>query len=294
MNAKDFNTTKAKVLCRPIRDSDIQDLVALFDRCFKGAQTREVWQRILQWLEHRPTIDDHLPKYGYLLESEKGIVGAILMIFSRTQAKFSSHVKCSVSSWCVDPFFRAYAPFLALHALKHKEVTYLNTSASPHTRSIAIAQGYNCYSNGVFIAVPSLSLCHPREKVRILNAQTDANTSQERDLLLDHAKFGCTSLWCTTATAAHAFVFRARRIRGMAGFAQLIYCSDVSQFVAFGRPLGRYLAMRGQPFVIIDSNRPIPRLIGKYFDGSMPKYFRGPDRPRLGDLAYTETAVFGL
>jgi hypothetical protein len=26
----------------------------------------------------------------------------------------------------------------------------------------------------------------------------------------------------------------------------------------------------------------------------MPKYFKGPDRPRLGDLAYTEIAMFGM
>src|SRR6266545_3409808 len=29
-------------------------------------------------------------------------------------------------------------------------------------------------------------------------------------------------------------------------------------------------------------------------DGVMPKYFKGPSRPRLGDLAYTETAIFGV
>jgi hypothetical protein len=35
-------------------------------------------------------------------------------------------------------------------------------------------------------------------------------------------------------------------------------------------------------------------LIGRYFDATMPKYFKGPDRPRLGDLAYTEAAMFGV
>jgi hypothetical protein len=28
--------------------------------------------------------------------------------------------------------------------------------------------------------------------------------------------------------------------------------------------------------------------------GQMPKYFKGPRRPRLGDLAYTEHAVLGV
>jgi len=26
----------------------------------------------------------------------------------------------------------------------------------------------------------------------------------------------------------------------------------------------------------------------------MPRYFRGPQRPRLGDLAYTEIAMLGV
>jgi hypothetical protein len=46
--------------------------------------------------------------------------------------------------------------------------------------------------------------------------------------------------------------------------------------------------------VIIDANAPIPGLVGGYSRGNMPKYFKGPQRPRLGDLAYTEHAVMGV
>jgi hypothetical protein len=46
--------------------------------------------------------------------------------------------------------------------------------------------------------------------------------------------------------------------------------------------------------MIIDSNGPIRGLYGKYLDGRMPRFFKGPNRPRLGDLAYTETAMFGV
>ena len=54
------------------------------------------------------------------------------------------------------------------------------------------------------------------------------------------------------------------------------------------------LARRGLPFVIIDANAPMPGLAGWYSHGDMPKYFKGPQRPRLGDLAFTEYAVMGL
>jgi hypothetical protein len=44
--------------------------------------------------------------------------------------------------------------------------------------------------------------------------------------------------------------------------------------------------------VLLDANGPVPGLVGKYFDGSRPKYFKGPTQPRLGDLAYTQLAMF--
>jgi len=54
------------------------------------------------------------------------------------------------------------------------------------------------------------------------------------------------------------------------------------------------LVRRARPFLLIDANGPIPGLVGKYFDDRMPRYFRGPQQPRLGDLAYTEIAMFGM
>jgi hypothetical protein len=50
--------------------------------------------------------------------------------------------------------------------------------------------------------------------------------------------------------------------------------------------------LRGRFFVLIDAKGPIHGLVGTYFDGIAPKYFKGLGPPRLGDLAYTETAMF--
>jgi hypothetical protein len=109
-----------------------------------------------------------------------------------------------------------------------------------------------------------------------------------------HQELGCLSLWAVTPRAAHPFVFMPRRAKGVVPCVQLIYCRHISDFVRLARPVGRHLAARGRPLVIIDSNGPIPGLIGKYVDGKSPKYFKGPDRPEFGDLAYTEAVLFGL
>jgi hypothetical protein len=102
------------------------------------------------------------------------------------------------------------------------------------------------------------------------------------------------SFWCTTPARAFPFVFRPRIVKGCIPCAQLIYCGEVADVVRFAPPIGRFLARRGLPFVILDANGPIEGLLGRYLDGTMPKFFRGPVRPRLGDLADTETAMFGM
>src|SRR5205807_4939385 len=116
----------------------------------------------------------------------------------------------------------------------------------------------------------------------------------DRRLLLDHEKFGCLGAWCETPERAHPFVFRRRLFKRVIPAAQLIYCRDLADFVRFAPLLGRFLARHGLPLVIADADGPIPGLLGIYWPGKMPKYFRGPQRPRLGDLAYTETAMFGI
>jgi hypothetical protein len=133
--------------------------------------------------------------------------------------------------------------------------------------------------------------------VKVLSGPACPNAALEaceRDLLSDHAAYGCFILWCVTADRAHPFVFRPRAMKGISICAQLIYCRDIEDFIRFAGPIGRYLTLRGKPLVIVDSNGSIPGLIGKYLAGWMPKYFKGPDRPRLGDLAYTESAMFGV
>jgi hypothetical protein len=180
--------------------------------------------------------------------------------------------------------------------VKQKGVTYLNISSIPHTRPILEAQGYVRYSNGVFVTLPWLARA-PAGSARVIAGDRKPRAPfepHERDLLLNHAEDGCLSLWCDTPERAYPFVFRARRVKRLISCAQLIYCRDIESFVRFARPLGLSLARRGQPLVILDANGPVPGLVGRYFDDTMPKYFKGPTAPRLGDLAYTETAFFGV
>jgi hypothetical protein len=281
--------------CRQIEDADIDAVAALLARGFP-AHDRRFWLVALAQLT-RHEAPPGLPKYGYLLESGASVVGAILLICSIIPAGDGAATRCNLSSWYVDPAFRAYAPMLVSQALRHKDVTYVNVSPAPHTRPIIEAQGFSRYCDGIFIAVPMLNGLFGGPKAEVFEAKRLPGVPfdpRDQEMLAAHAAHGCVSLWCVTPERAYPFVFRPRLVRGVIPCAQLIYCSDVGDFVRFARPVGRILARRGLPFVIVDANAPIPGLLGWYSRGNMPKYFKGPRRPRLGDLAYTEHAVMGV
>jgi hypothetical protein len=294
-----------KIRCRRIEDADADKVVSLLTRGFAPRRTRRFWEHVLASLARRAAPVDAQAAgaqapYGYLLESDGAVVGAILQIFSTLPGAGIDEkptTRCNVSSWYVDPAFRSYAPLLVSQALKQKGVTYLNISSIPHTRPMLEAKGYARYSNGVFVALPCLSRAPAATPARILTAEAQPDApfeAYERDLLRDHADEGCMSLWCETPERAYPFVFRARRVKRLISCMQLIYCRDIEDFVRFARPLGLFLAWRGQPLVILDANGRVAGLVGRYFDDTMPKYFKGPAPPRLGDLAYTETALFGV
>jgi hypothetical protein len=175
-------------------------------------------------------------------------------------------------------------------------VTYFNISPAPNVRRIIEAQGFTRYSSGQFVASPWLTRGRGR-KTRIFEVGCSHNMqfdSFERELLLAHTKYSCVSFWCETSTGADPFVFFPRLLKGFIPCAQLGYCRSIEDFCRSAGPIARFLAFRGRPLIIIDSNGPIPGLMGTYVDDVSPKYFKGPNKPRLGDLAYTEAAMFGM
>jgi hypothetical protein len=283
------------IRCRQIDDGDVAAVADLLRRGFPN-RNRRFWQHALTELARREP-PAGLPKYGYLIESAGTPVGAILMICSAVRAGDALVPRCNLSSWYVDPAFRAYAPLLVSQALRHKEVTYTNVSAAPHTWPIIEAQGFSRYSDGIFVCLPALKRAVGGEKVTVCAADAAppiAVDAFERNILLQHAEHGCIGLWVVSGRRAFPFVFRPRLVKGFIPCAQLIYCRDMADFTRFAGPIGRYLLRRGRAVAILDANGPIPGLIGIFRRGSKPKYFRGPQRPRLGDLAYTEYAIMGV
>jgi hypothetical protein len=283
------------IRCRQIAEADVSAVAMLLTRGFPN-RSREFWQHALDELSRRQHPAD-LPKYGYLLETGGVPVGAILLICSTMHDGGTAAPRCNLSSWYVELAYRAYASLLVSQALRHKGVTYLNVSPAPHTLPIIEAQGFSRYCDGIFIAFPALSRMPGGAKAEVFSAleRHPAGADPfEEEVLLQHVQHGCISLWCASDEGAYPFIFRPRLAKGIIPCAQLIYCRDIALFTRFAKPIGRYLARYGRPLVVIDSNGPVPGLVGVFRRGRMPKYFKGPRRPRLGDLAYTEYVVLGV
>src|ERR1700677_486666 len=143
------------IRCRQIGEGDVGAIAELLTRGFPN-RNHQFWVHALDQLTRRTPPPD-LPKYGYLLETDGVLVGAILVICSTMRLGETLAPRCNLSSWYVEPAYRAYAPLLVSQALRHKEATYLNVSAAPHTWPIIEAQGFSRYSEGVFICLPARS-----------------------------------------------------------------------------------------------------------------------------------------
>ena len=285
-----------KIRCREIAAADVDAVADLLMRGFPG-RPRRYWLIGLQRQAARK-VPSGYPQYGYLLEAAGAVVGVLLLMYSEKAVGAELALSCNVASWYVEPQFRNQASLLSAIALKHKHVTYVNVTPAPATWKILEAQGYKRYCNGLFLAAPALTRGGGVISVVAADsAKPDDLSQNEFDLLVRHAGYGCLSLICRTPRGAMPFVLAPFRIRqGRIGLPamQLISCRSIDEFVCCAGAVGRFLLAHGKPLVIVDANGPIEGLVGFYSAARGQKYFRGPNPPRLADLADTEFALYGI
>ena len=290
--------TTARPQIREIQDSDLDAIADLLTRGFVH-RSRDYWMRGLRRQGARSLAQD-APRYGYLLENDGKAVGCLLVIYSTKVIDGEATLCCNNSSWYVDPEFRNYAALFASMTQKRKDVTYFNITPAVPTWRILEAQGFKIYCRGLYFSIPALSSGERGMRVEAVTPETTAIAGLPDDelaMLKRHAGYGCVSLVCRMANKAVPFVFfPLRKRRGIIPLPalQLGYCRTVADYAACAGVLGRYLLWRGSPIIILDANGPMTGLIGVYSEARGRKYFKGPHQPRLGDLADTELAIYGM
>ncbi len=283
---------------REILESDLDAVGDLLTRGFVY-RSRDYWMRGLHFQRARD-LPPGVPRYGYLLEHQSAPVGCLLLIYASRIVDGEAALRCNVSSWYVDPAFRNYAALFASMTQKRKDVTYLNVTPAAATWPILEAQGFVPYCRGLYFSVPSLARGGRGMTVEAVTRDTASIAGlPDADLamLRRHAEYGCLSLVCRSAEEALPFIFfPLRKRRGFIPMPamQLGYCRSIADFVGCAGPIGRHLLRRGKPIIIVDANAAVAGLPGVYSEARGRKYFKGPHRPRLGDLADTELAIYGM
>jgi hypothetical protein len=271
-----------------------EDLPAIADLLAEGFidRARSYWVNALDVLAARETPAGY-PRFGYMLEAGGEPVGVILLIYSRA-LEAGAPIRCNLSSWYVREAFRGYATLLIAAAISMKDVTYINSSPAAYTWPILDSLNYVRYGEGQFVAVPALGWQGAGARVREVKSATADLHPAEAELLAAHARCGCVSLVVETREGPLPFVFIRWRLKSRLKMMRLIYCRDTADFVRCAGPIGRFLLRRGVSAVALDAVGPVRGLVGKYFAGAEPKYFRGPAAPRLNDLTFTESVLFGI
>jgi hypothetical protein len=287
----------SQIRCREISETDLDAVAELLTRGFAG-RPRDYWLQGLRRQAERE-VPNGYPRFGYMLDNDGRPVGVLLLLYTSRANGGETAIQCNLSSWYVEPAFRNYAPLLTKIAQRHKEVTYLNISPATWTWRIIEAQGFSPYCSGLFFSMPAASRVTPGMTVETVSPETraiDGLSEVEVELLTRHARYGCLSLVCRTPSGAFPFILLPMRIRRgwiAPPAMQLIYCRDITCYVACAGAIGRTLIRHRKLSVILDSNGPLPGVAGLYSSARGRKYFKGPHPPRLADLTDTELVLYG-
>lgn len=281
------------VRCREIEAADLEGIIDLLAKGFWQTQ-REHWVNVMRTITAHRSAPGY-PKYGYMLEHDGKPVGVLLTIFTEIVINGVSRVWCCESSYYVEPSFRTMAVFMVSKAQRHKQVTFLNVTSNPKRWEILQKQGYKPIAQGIYAS--AAALCRPVTGARVrkvTDSYSDSHLdSHQLDLLKAHSHFRkCIALTCEHEGVVYPFVFGLRTWHGIP-CAFLFYSKSQADFIKFGGTIGRFLLRRGILLVVFDADGPVAEMPGR-FSTLYPKFWKGQEAPPLGNLAYTETAMFGV
>jgi hypothetical protein len=287
-------TQDERVRCRLIEAADLWDIAKLLHVGFPR-RTEDYWMAGLQNLEQLVP-PAGFPKFGHMLQAGARPVGVHLLISSAVNDAPAGSVRCNGSSWYVDPEFRLYGALLLVQGTK-LPATYVDIDPNPFTLPIIRTRGFDRCWRGTFVAMPSLG-GKAGGTVRILSRRADWIAARipptDLRLLEEHESFGCISLWCETRSGGQALIFRRRWLKTGIPCAQMIYCRSIDHLEDVAKPMSQFLLARGLAFMLVPTDKKLRGVPGVWFPDKFEIWCKGPHAPRVGDLAYSETALFGL
>lgn len=279
-----------------IRELEERDLPELTQLMLEGfpRHPRAFWEDSLRRIKNRVRAPG-TQEYGYGIE-EDGLQGAVLTLGSLHGPADSPQTIVNISSWTVRPSHRGVpARELYRHASRFDHFTYSNLSPAPHTLKTIAQSGFRERTAGQIIAIGVRAADRrPTQIVSAQDAERAGLTSQKTEMLRYHSNLGCIAFCLELPDRLAPLIFLPRRIKPGIPVAQLIYCEQMNDFQDSSRSVYLWLLARGYPAILVDASGPIIGLLGKYFPGRAPKYYKGQPPLYAVDHTYSEMIYVGF
>jgi hypothetical protein len=275
-----------------IREITNNDLEAVRELLVEGFPFRrnDYWVKGLANLGSLRPVEG-FPRYGYLVDADGAAQGLMLTI---TSDRGVHGALTNFSSWYVREGYRQFATFLFRHALKLKNTTFLNLSPSEHVVPILKAFGFEPYTTGVvMIDLRTAMRARSRQGLvqRLGIEDVSSLPAAERQLTEDHFRMGCDVLRLETGARSGLLIHRRKWIKRLLPCSQVIH-ADPDLIAELAGLVMRALASRGSAVALWDTDHAAEHAVGRVFERSI-RYFKGAVAPLVGDLSYSELAVFG-
>lgn len=275
-----------------IREITDDDLAAVRELLVEGfpLRSREYWSKGLANLGSLPRIEG-FPRYGYVVDADAAPQGVLLTITSDHGAL---GMRTHFSSWYVREGYRQFALLLFRRALELENTTFVNPSPAEHILAILKRFGFEAYTAGmVRLDLRTAARRRPsRGAVQRLGSGDLAGLSEpEHRLAEDHRRMGCDVLRLRADGRAGLLIHRAKWIKRSLPCSQVIF-ADPDLVLELAGPVMRALASRGFLLALCDVDQARAPEIGRLVRRGV-RYFKGAEAPAVGDLSYSELAIFG-
>ncbi len=276
---------------RDIEPGDLPLLPGLLSEGFPATRP-DFWAKALDVLDTRPPVEG-LPRYGIVLEA-KGELQAVMLMLSQRRGGVRL---CNMSSWYVRASHRGYASFMFAHALKTKDVTWLDCSPTPPVVPMIERFGFRPYSAGSVLLDARAAVRRGPAVAPLKPEALAALKPEARERIEANLRAGCRGLVALGVQGGgngeQPLLYRVARVKRHVPVARFVYGAP-EVILTHAGAIARHLLARGIPLALVD--RPIGAAVpvGRALPGYGVRYKRGDDAPPVGDLLDTEYALFGI
>lgn len=272
----------------PIDNGNRVAAVALLTKGFPE-KSEAFWSRGLSFVSaHHARLN--FGEIGQLLMKGDDAVGVLLTIKSRLPDE--DRMVVNLSSWYVEPSSRWFAPRMLQMASSSQEETFTDLTPSPEACKLNERLGFSTVTDyTLFYPLLPKALGPARARLRPLaDVPPGALPAAMRDMLEDHARFGCMVAVMEADGRHHPLVFLKTMTKRLPT-ARLIYCEDRQLAQRHISAIARHLLRKGRLAMTMSASDEERDAGGFAVLKSAPMQVKGVWNPRFINETYSELVL---